>query len=147
MKFEVELKDFWLEEEEITTELKKFIIKEVVTQISKSIENHVRTEISEKVEGFMREALARIISETLKECIDTGRIIRDQKEILITTHIKNVFQNSQGWNNPNEYIAQLAKKFGDVTKASYDAAFANRIVAALNEQGMLKDEVVKLLIK
>jgi uncharacterized membrane protein YheB (UPF0754 family) len=146
MLFKIEVEDFWLEEGELTEALQDHVKKSVVAQISKSIEDRVQTAIATRVDAVIKEKISKIIDEKLTELVNNGVILVDRKEVKIVDHVSNLFQNNIGWNSPRDQIARLAEAFGKDLKTRFDAASANRIVVKLNEQGMLKDEVVKLLI-
>jgi predicted oxidoreductase len=146
MKFEIDVKDFWLEEGEISEALAAHITKTVVAQISKSIEDRVQAGIATRVDAVVKERISKIIADKLDDLVETGVIMVDRKEMKIADHLRQVFENHIGWSSPRDQIARLADAFGKDLKTRFDAAFANRIVVKLNEQGMLKDEVVRLLI-
>jgi uncharacterized membrane protein YheB (UPF0754 family) len=146
VNFKIEVDDFWLDEEELNAALKDHITKSVVVQISKSIEQRVQTAITTRVNAVVNEKIAKIIDEKLTELVNSGVILVDKQEKKIVDHVRGIFERNMGWSSPHDQIARLAEAFGKDLKARFDAAFANRIVVKLNEQGMLKDEVVKLLI-
>lgn len=146
MKFEIEVTDFWLEEEELSVALKDHVTKVVIHAVTKSIEDRVASAITTRVEATITNQVSKIIEAKLNELVDTGMILVDRKEISIADRVKQVFEQNTGWSNPRDQIARLAEAFGKDLKNRYDAAFANRIVVKINEQGMLKDEVVRLLL-
>lgn len=146
MKFTVEVDDFWLEEEELTEALQKEVKLSVVHQISKSIEEKVESQITKKVTEVIDEKISLIIDSTLTDLLATGVIVRNRQEISITDHIKNLFQANTGWSNVNDQMARISKKFGEELKLQYNNAFANKIVSNMKEQGLLKDEVVQILL-
>ena len=146
MKFIVEVDDFWIEEDELATGLSRAIREEIIQQMKKTIDEKIDQQITLRVQKVIDEHIKASIDNKLAELIETGNIVKDGKAIAIKDHVSNLFVNNTGWNTPSEKIAVLAKKFGEELKARYDAVFANRIVVKLNEQGMLKDEVTKLLI-
>jgi hypothetical protein len=146
MKFTVDVEDFYLEDGELSAELVRVIKEGVINQMKKNVEDRIDAQIVVKVTGAINDYLDLVIKNKLNELLETGTIIKSGKVIKITDHINELFVNNQGWDNPRNQIAALAKKFGEELKQRYDAIFANRIVVKLNEQGMLKDEVVKMLI-
>ena len=146
MKFTIEVEEFWLEEEEINDVLSSHIKNSVVFQISESIKDKVEKQITSKVDEVVEDKLSLIIDEKLTDLINTEEIIKNGKMISIEEHIKNVFQNNSGWNNPNVHIDRIAKKFGEELKIQYNNAFANQIVLNMKKQGFLKNDVVKVLL-
>jgi len=146
MKFTIEVEDFWLEEEEIADALLSHIKNSVVIKISESIKDRVEKEITTKLTETINEKLSLIIDSKLTDLIATETIVIDRADISITQHIKNVFQRHNGWNRPENQIESIAKAFGEELKLQYNNAFANRIVANMKTQGLLKDEVVQILL-
>lgn len=150
MKFTVDLEEFWMEEdgESLDAELKKYIIRSVSGKIEKSIQEKVEAEIEKKVDEFVSARLSVIINDQLAECIEKG-VIQPRCHsipISITTYIKERFLDNSGWSTPTKYIEKIAKEFGADLKLQYNNAFANKIVANMKEQGLLKDEVVQILL-
>lgn len=147
MKITVELDDFWIEEGELNDCIISAVKKDVVAQITKSIEDRVQVAITTRVEATIKDKIAPIIDTKLTELVTTGTIVVNKAEIKIEDHVKSIFQSNTGWSNPRDQLVRLANTFGAQLKAQYDAVFANRIVIAIKEQGMLKDEVVQMLLE
>jgi DNA-binding transcriptional regulator YhcF (GntR family) len=150
MKFTIELEEFWMDEdsEEVEVEIKKHIIYEVTKKIEASIADKVNEQITKNVEEFIQARLSVIINDEMAKCMDNG-VIQPRgtvSEISITDHVKARFLESSGWQNPNKHIDQIAKEFGNELKLQYNNAFANKIVQNMKEQGLLKDEVVQILL-
>ena len=146
MKFTIEVEDFWLDEEEITEALQSHIKMEVVREIQKSIKDKVEDQIAIKIKETIDQKIALIIDSVLTDLVTTGVITRNGVEISIVDHVKNIFQSTTGWNSPTKQIAELAKGFGVEMKAQYNAVFANNVVQGMKEQGLLKDDVVQMLL-
>ena len=147
MKFTVEVEDFWLDEEELTASLQSHIKREVVHEIAESIKTKVEKQVTDKVNEVINEKIALVIDSTLTDLIADGMIVRNRETISIVDHVKSVFQSNTGWSNPTRQLEALAKKFGEEMKAQYNAAFANKIISNMKEQGLLKDDVVKILLE
>ncbi len=147
MKITIDVSDFYLNnEDDLETNLKIFVIDKVTNSIYKSIEKKIEDQIERRVKDEVDQKLSRFINKTIEDLIATENIIKDGKSISIADHIKNVFQNTNGWNNSTDAIKKLATQFGSELKARYDLQFASHVVVKLNEQGMLKEEVAKMLI-
>ncbi len=148
MRIEIEIKDFWLDSEcDIEKALKDHVIHEAVSQITKSIKDKVDMQITLQVQKVLDARLAFVISERIAELVQTGVIIKDKKEISLVEHIKQLFHQNHGWDRPHDIMERIAKKFGEELKAQYNNIFATKIVMGLKEQGMLKDEVVQILLE
>ena len=146
MKFTVEVDEFWIEEEELSSALRGDIKRSVVNEISESIKDKVEKQITEKVNEVIDHKVALVVDTVLTDLVATGVIVRNSKEISIEQHVKNMFQSGHGWNNPNAQMERIAKKFGGELKVQYNNVFANKIVQNMKAQGLLKDEVVQILL-
>lgn len=147
MKFIIEVDDFWLEEDELTDALESHIKNAVVHQISASIKDKVELQIAKKVTEVIDQKVSLIIDDKLTDLIATETIKpRHGREISIRDHVKELFEGGTGWNSPEKQIAGLAKEFGVEMKAQYNAVFASNVVQGLKEQGLLKDDVVQMLL-
>ncbi len=148
MKFTVDIEEFWLEEDEdIESALKAYITHDVIMKISKNIEDKVEREISDKVSEAIKTKLSQVVDNKLTDLLAVGVIKKNSQEIPITEHIKNLFLQHSGWSSPEDYIKKIAQSFGKELKAQYNAAFANQVVIGMKEQGLLKDEVVQILLE
>lgn len=146
MKFTIEVNDFYIEEGEIESELKQHLLREVVNQIEKSIQKRVEDHITIKVKAEIESRMYRFINLAIEQIIATEKIKTDGKELSLTEYIKNEFTSRSGYRNPTDTISNLAKKFADEMKNRYDLLFASQLVAKMNNNGLLKEEVAKLLI-
>lgn len=147
MKFTIEVEEFWLEDEELTEALQGHIKRQVVNDISKSIKEKVEAQIAAKVKEVVEQKVSLVIDSTLTDLIATGVIIQNSKEITITDYVKDIFQRHHGWSNPKQQMEKIAQKFGDELKLQYNNVFANKIVLNMKKQGLLKDEVVQILLE
>jgi len=147
MKFIIEVDDFWLEEDELTDALESHIKNAVVHQISSDIKDKVETQITKRVNEVVDKKLGLIIDNTLTDLLATGMINYNRNQISIRDHIKNLFESNIGWNAPKDQIAKIAKAFGQEMKAQYNAVFASNVVQGMKEQGLLKDDVVQILLE
>lgn len=147
MKFTVEVEEFWIEEEELSAELKSHVRSEVMREISASIKDKVEKQITEKINEMMDQKTSLVIESSITDFLATGTIVDRGKNVPITDHLRELFHNNTGWRSPQEALAKLAKRFGEEIKLQYNAAFANKIVMNMKEQGLLKDEVVQILLE
>lgn len=147
MKITIEVPELWIEEGELNAELKNQILHEASQKIRQEIKGKVESSIENVLRKRFDSQLEVIIGEMMQQMIDSGNLIKDRQEISISDYLKNVFNNHHGWNNPAEQVAKLAKEHGNKLKQQYDLVYASQIVAALNENGLLKDDAAKLLLK
>lgn len=146
MKFTVDISDEWIEENELSESVREAIIRKLSHDIKAMVIEKIDKEVKTAVLDFVEAEMKGIISGHLSEFVEEGVLIRDGKQVPTHDYLRAIFSSHSGWNNPDEVIASLAKKFGTELKARYDAAFANQIVVKMHENGFLKDDVVRLLL-
>ena len=147
MKFTVEVEDFYLDEEELSSALVQKVQGEVVSIINKNIQQKVDDAIRIAVQAKIEQELTLQINLRVSELIASGKIIKDKQEISIVDYIKQQFERNSGWNSPYEQIVNIAKKYGDEMKKRYDYLYANQIVQQMHVVGIIKEEIYKNLIE
>lgn len=156
MKFIVELEDFWIEEGELTATLKAQIVNEIAGKIRKGLEESALKEIqaraSEMITGQIAAELGKMITDFIenKEITIQGRYSSDKAEkISVKKYIRNLFEETVRNSSKvvDSSIEKFANRFAKDFKARYDNIFAGHIVKGLKEQGLLKADVVELLLE
>lgn len=151
MKFTVEIDEFWLDEDEdIEQGLKNHIITCVVSDIQKSISKKIEDQINRSVKNEIETSLTRNINNEIERLMKEGKVkgeYSSDPDLTLEEWILKRFTKASGWGSPSELIEKLAKKFGDEMKQRYDLLFASQIVAKLNESGLLKEDVARLLLQ
>lgn len=150
MTFSITLDDFWLDQEEdIEPALKEYIINSVVLSIRKEIDEKVKVQIEkvakDKVEASLSDRINGEVERLIKEGKVKGQYSNDP-EITLEEFILRQFTKASGWGSQQQVIENLAKKFGDEMKQRYDLLFASQVVAKMNKNGFLKEDVAKLLL-
>lgn len=149
MKFTVEVDEFWLDEEaDLAPALQNSVKNDVVAQIKKSVE----AQVSQLMEKIMKEEIKS------KMDIIVGGLMRD---FLVVGRVKGSYSSdpelplaewvSKQVTSQNSVIQDWIKKSveAQVTelKKRYDLLFATQIVSKLNKEGMLKEDIAKLLLE
>ncbi len=147
MKFTIEVEDFWIEDGTIKDALVSHIKHEVVTQIMNQIREDVKTKITSAVSQEITNHTDFFIKQKISEVAASSKLTINGKEIAIEEHLKNVFLGSNQWNSPMEYLKKTAESCAKEIRSRYDLAFASQIVLKMNENGLLKDDAAKLLLK
>lgn len=150
MKFTIEVDDFYLEEGDLESNLKQYIIRECVNKITSDlkskIEDGVQKEVKAQVEQTLYRKIGSLVAETIENDKIKGRYSNDP-EVTLQEWVKQQFFTTAASKSPvNEKIEALAKVFGEEMKKRYDMVFASGIVQKLHENGLLKDDVVTKLI-
>lgn len=148
MKFEITLEDFWLDEDEsLESALKKHIIQEVTAHIQSSIKNKVEEHITRRVKEEVEKKLFRTIDAAIIKSLETGQIKGSNNQLLtFNEYIHEMFISSSRWNTIPEQVKKIADNCADSMKARYDLTFASQLVVKMNQNGLLKKDVAKLLL-
>lgn len=146
MKFIIEVDDFYLDGEQLSEALTSHIKHYVVQEIDKSIKARVEEHITRKVKADVEERMYRFMNVTIEEIIQKEKIKDGSKEMSLVEYIRNYFLNKSAYNNADAAIKKAADQFGQEMKNRYDLLFASQLVAKLNDSGMLKEDVAKLLL-
>lgn len=147
MKFIIEVQDFYLDGEELSEALSSHIKNQVVMTIERSIKEKVEEHIARKVKADVEDRMYRFMNIAIEEIIQKEKLKFDSKEMTLAEYIRDRFQNRSNWQNADESIRKAAEKFGTEMKNRYDLLFASQLVAKLNNEGMLKEDVAKLLLE
>jgi len=149
MKFTVKVKDFYLDEENLESALVDKIQREVVSQIHKSIKDRVERQIEMEVKSMVEKTMYKQITSEIENILKTGKTKskkNSKEDVSLEEYVRECFSSTGGWQNFDETIKVISKKFGEELKQRYDLLFASQIVAKLNDNGLLKDDVAKLIL-
>jgi len=149
MRIEINVEDFWFEDGDLESRLKDYVVRKAVDEIFKRIEDKIKNRVFEDIQCLVNNILTKEVNEKVKEFIKEGKT-RSRKNIAtpisIEERIREDFETDGGWNSTKETVTNLAKKFANDMKNRYDLLFASQLVAKMNEAGMLKPDVAKLLL-
>lgn len=146
MKFIVDVADCYIDSEDLEQVLTDQILSRLAKDIRKITGDALEKSIRLKVETLVNDEMTDVVATTMKRLTEEATIIVRGKEVTIENHLKDIFQDSSGWNNPEKRMKEIAHEFGRELKLQYNNVFANKIVLAMKEQDMLKDDVVKVLL-
>lgn len=149
MKVEIDLGDIWMEDEESLSDALRIAIKnEVLGSIRERIKEQVEIEITAKITDLMTSKMPEIVDGFASDFIESGTIRQhnSSQPEPIKGHLEKIFSNSNQWTNPERTLSRMAEKLGNEMKVQLEGAFAQKIVANMKKQGLLKDEVVSALL-
>ena len=150
MKFTIEVDDFYLEEGELETELKRHIITSVVHKITTDLKQKIEDGVIKEVKAQVEQTLYRKIGTLVTECIATDKIkwrYNGDPELTLQEWVKEQFTETARSKAPvDDVIKKLANSFGEELKKRYDLLFASQLVAKMKDSGLLKEEAVQLLL-
>lgn len=148
MKFVVDVEEFWLDEEsELGPALQAHIKRDVVAQIEKSVQTQVTDFMNKIMKEEIKSKLETIVSDLMRQFLVTGTVkgqYSNDPELPLADWVKKqvTVQNS----NIQDWIKKSVTTQVEELKKRYDLLFATQIVSKLNEQGMLKEDIAKLLL-
>lgn len=147
MKITVEISDDFIEDDKLTDAIKNDIIYSVSSNVRLALKKQIDDEIEKVVKLKVLEECNSLITKTINEFAEKGTMVSGGKEVLIKDHLKAVFTQNSGWNNPNAAIQKLADHWAKQLKTAYDGAFVTEIVKRMNETGLLKPEAASFLLQ
>lgn len=149
MKLEIEISDFYLEEEELESGLKEYVKREVLNEIQKSIKQKVEDHLTLQIKAEVEKNMYQQMNLFIKDFIKTGEVksaIKSGTMVTLEEFVKEKFTSSNGWMSADETIKKLATQFSSEMKQRYDLLFASQLVAKMHENQMLKDDVAQKLL-
>jgi len=149
MKITIDISDFYLDDEQdIESGLKSYIKSQCVSAIMQSIQSKVDDQITRQVkdtvEKTMYSRVTKAIESTMKQ--ESFKSRKGNGMVSIEEYVKETLEYTGGWQNFNDAITKIAKSHADEIKRRYDLLFASQIVAKMSENGLLKDDAIKLLL-
>lgn len=153
-KVEVDLNDFYSEEEGETFSqaVKDYIATQVKTKVLEGFKATIYEEFTNAVKAKVEVEKNELVVVYLNELTATEKIKNGRSgEITIQEYIKEkledyTLKNSNFDNMVVKMVKELGNEIGKELKDRYDMLFASQIVMKLNEQGMLKEDVAKVLL-
>jgi polyhydroxyalkanoate synthesis regulator phasin len=149
MKVTIDFADFYVEEGEIASQLKREIIAEAITQIKKSIDAKINETIISVVKEMIDSELTLQVRDTVKTAM-SGKLkwkvdYNKTEDLSISQIIESMFSSSSKkvTDDAKSIIERQVQKLSDEMKKRYDMTFAALIVSKMNEQGFLKEDVLK----
>ena len=147
MKIQIEVSDFYLDEDDSLEEgLKKYIKNEVTATIFAKIKAKVETEIIQVVEKHVLENLSAEISKA----IDNGKIKNKSGSTLVSIneYVQDCLlsSSSSNWQSFEKSIKDISKTFCDEMKRRYDLNFAANVVSKMIDNKLVKEDAVKMLL-
>lgn len=154
----VDLSEFYSEEEDeisFSQQIKDSIAYSVKNQVLNEWKVKIGEEFNKAVVAEVEKQKVQLISDTLNECIASAKVKKKystNEMVSISEWITEELKSTQlSENNLKAYLDKFVKeatnRLGQEFKDRYDLLFASQIVSKLNEQGMLKEDVAKLLLK
>lgn len=159
LKIEIDLTDIYTEYESevaitdlVKDEITSRIKKDAYEMFSKDAKEAFTNQVVRKIE--LDKDL--VIKDTLKELFSNKKIFKSSyngQTTEMTLEEKITYELERNYNNESKFNDYFRKHFESCTtqiskelKDRYDLLFASQIVAKLNEQGMLKEDVAKILL-
>ena len=159
LNIEVDLSEFYAENfnydsdlgaspsSSISEEVAEIVRHEVRQAISKQIRDDVSRLASNAYNEFGEEKIKSIVEFKMDEFVKNGevRARRGDGTVTVTERLREIFDGGS-WNNADDAMKRVGKKFAEECRSRYDAAFATSVVTGLEKQGLLKPGVFKAIM-
>lgn len=147
MKIELDFSDLFCEED---SSIKEVVLDEIHSRVQRAVWEKIKGYVDEKISGAMIALIMKQVDSKIKtiveEFVNKNEISFHNRKISIDQHINDIFNTVNSWDSLHNTVTKKAEEHAKELKARYDTVFANRIVMKIHEQGMLKDDISKLLL-
>lgn len=148
MKIVIDLEDFWFEEEEqLIPALQEHVTRTVIREIGDSIKKQVDAFMDKAMKNEIEKQLEMRVKLLMDAYIENNKVkgsYSSDPELTVSEWINKKMSESRP--NIHDAVKKQAELIGVDLKRRYDLLFASQIVAKINEQGLLKDDVARLLL-
>lgn len=148
MKFTVEVEDFYMEEEDLSTALQYSIKTEVVREIKKSIETQVSDFMNKIMKEEIQSELKGRVKGLVEDFMQVGKVkghYSGDQELTVKEWISRSIQKENG--DIHSTISKMVKLQFEGLQKRYDLMFASQLISKINQQGYLKEDVARLLLE
>jgi len=152
MKFTIDIKNFWTREDESLDEgIKRYLVDEVKKEIWNSIKNEVKTDLIKQIKQEISDSMKENINNVMKTMIDNDEIIlsgrySSDEPLPMKEYIQKQMNDKNNYNTPTGEIEKIAERHAKEISKRYDLLFASQLVAKLGNNGLLKEDVARLLL-
>lgn len=150
MKISIDISEFYLDEEDNFEEsfknyIKNSAIQYINSSIKEKIEKQVFMEVKDIVEKNLYKEITSAIKKTVETCNMPSRKNRGES-VTMEEYVKECFIDNSSYNSFDDVIKKIAANFSTEMKGRYDLFFASQLVAKMNDNGLLKDDIANLLL-
>lgn len=153
----VDLSEFYTEEDEhisFSQAIKEYIAYDVKNKVLADFKQRAGDEFNIYVKQLIDQQKDGFITGVVSELITTAKVKKPYsggEPISISEWVaqeleRTVLSDSKVKEIVTKNVKQATDNIGDELKRRYDLLFASQIVAKLHENGMLKEDVAKLLL-
>lgn len=147
MKIEIELNDFWTDEENLKEAVSRAIVTSVKKQILEQYKPQIEAQIASQVREFVETKINGEFIKILDEVKDGNPITLNRKEYdSVSDYVKFQIETTSGYNTIQDHLSKMAQSHFRKMKERYDLAFASHIVSKMKESGMLNEKIVGSLL-
>jgi len=152
MKVTIDFDDFWLDEDsgDLKSELKSYVVMQTKAQIWNKIKDEVKTALVNTIRSKVETSIELEVRKYVEELYNSEEIyIKEQysnsEPIPFKAYVKKRITSKVDTTTVKSFIEDKAKEHVKSLKASYDLQFAAHVVSKMQEQGMLKEDILKKL--
>jgi len=151
---EVDLSSFYSEDDNasFTEQIKQHIAWDVKQQVLEDFKKKIGDEFSTQIKSQIEVAKKDLITNTLNNLISEQKIKKYGDNMVsvseyLNEEIRRIVLNER---EIKDFLDKQVKNIRDVVmndlKERYDLMFASQLISKMNDNGMLKDDVAKLLL-
>ena len=153
----VDLEDFYIDEDssnlndeikkDIANKVKNLVWKQFEENALKSFDNQVKRQIEIDRELKIKQTIDDLFKNKKLKKPYSGNELVSVEDYIIDELNRNIGASNQFDRNIRDLIDKKASEIAKDLKDRYDLLFASQIVSNLNKQGMLKDDIAKILLE
>ena len=152
----VDLSEFFSEvdEQSFSEQIKNHITYTVKNEVLAEWKEKITKEFNEQVKATIEQEKERLISNMLNELILSEKLHRSHGSKELVSIKDFAIENLKSWwlnestttRTFDKILQKESESIVEKLKERYDLMFASQIITKLNEAGMLKEDVAKLIL-
>ena len=153
MRIIVEVEDFWMDEDsdEFENEFKNYVKGETKKEIWATIEERINKEIIKQVTEIVNKNIEKKVAKFIDKMLNSGELkvsgrYSDDKPKDMKEYIIDKLKSDNTYGTPKKMIEELSEKYAKEFRNRYDLLFASQLVAKLGNNGLLREDIARLLL-
>jgi len=147
MKFTVEVEEFYMEEEDLSSALKIAIKNDVINQIRDNIKSQVSSFMDSHIKAVLNTEIQTRVQIAMDEIVSVGKVkgpYSSDPEMTVSDWIKKQFtaKNADITKSINSKVDTHVKELQN----RYDLLFATQLITKMKDAGMLNEQAAQILI-
>lgn len=133
---------------ELNQAIKDRVTSSVISELLPKMKESIESGITNKIDAIIEERVNSKVDKTLEKILEDENFKFKARNFdgTIKDYIKEKFEDSRSWGNPQKALDKIAATFAQEMKLQYNTIFASRVVDNMRQQGLLKEDFATLLI-